>query len=355
MSDDRHAPAVRAQEINEFIERLAARIAGAGAPTWPVPIFEAEAYLFRHFLENLLAAIDAMRRQGAGYGEIAQRLKTPSRIAELGYLLIGARYASLQTAERQRLACHLVSCLAAIRPHDPFCDELGNCPLVYRITKDESIAAVGVLNDHEATSRLSGALLTLCEVLHIGVPQYGREIMGPYRIKNGRAFVVKRHFDLINTSLWRCTQSFPWRAIEVADVYASPGPTLQFDLTNHVAPGDERPPRRIGAVVTVERVDGDVTELGIEEAFETTQGLLSAALEECSDYREQDWLRAHVAARYDVILPLFAAAGIAKPEIDDDYSRPSPACLATVAAVIASGRGEIANFIRDGLGLSNGS
>jgi hypothetical protein len=46
-------------------------------------------------------------------------------------------------------------------------------------------------------AHLRGTLLSLAEIIHIGIPQYGREVHGPYPVGRDQFMIVRDYYDLI--------------------------------------------------------------------------------------------------------------------------------------------------------------
>src|ERR1039457_6613113 len=89
---------------SDLVFALSSRITANPAPTWPLPIFEAEADLYHYFLRDMLSALDGMKATGATDQDVAASLRTPSRIVELSYFLLGASQSGLEINDRRRLA-----------------------------------------------------------------------------------------------------------------------------------------------------------------------------------------------------------------------------------------------------------
>ena len=68
--------------LTTVLRYLADRITSSVPPTWPIPIFEAEAYLYKYFLRRLLTILDSLVAQSTPWPDIAAMFYMPSRVVE---------------------------------------------------------------------------------------------------------------------------------------------------------------------------------------------------------------------------------------------------------------------------------
>jgi len=309
------------QLASDLVFALASRITAHPAPTWPLPIFEAEADLYPHFLHDMLSALDGMKETGAADQEIAACLRTPSRIVELSYFLLGASQSGLEIGDRRRLAGTLAAALARARPIDPLC-ERGASPLLNH-------AEVAELADaHESSARpdremsltqLRGALLSLAEILHVGIPQYGREVHGPYALSTSLFMIVRDYFDFRMPEVWPSTAKFSADRIRISEIYSGAPTIVHFDISNHITAQVRLQELLRSQAIHVLAADGTERTESADTLADTVLAEHTQLLNTTAEYSRDEWLRQHRRARYHYLAPLLQQSGrpIRKPPQSD--------------------------------------
>lgn len=295
-----------------LIEDLSLRMSTATAPSWPIPIFEAERSLYPRFLRRMLTAFDAVASQ-SGTHSVAAHLRTPTRVAELCYLLIGVSESDLIAAERLRLATHLSTSLSHLRPRDPLCRSghnlLNNVAPIWDYEAEFGARAPIPAFMWAEPKTVNAALLMLAEFLNVGIPQYGREIHGPYPLTNGTYVLVRAHIDLRLPEVWPDTADFPWDEVHVVERRTGSGASIRFDLTNH----------SIGAPLSLPPVETRIVGVrgGDRIAVEDSRALLRSTLlvldrlrRTTRSFGAEMWLRKHLEVRHRCLRSLWTAAGL---------------------------------------------
>jgi hypothetical protein len=291
--------------LTQLLRPLAERISSSAHPSWPVPIFEAESYLYRYFLHRLLRVLDSLLDQSISWPDIAALFCRPSRIVEYCYLFLGFRFSDLDIPERIRLASHLIEVLSILRPDDTFCAG-GTNRLIDQEQVDLLALEQRVLERQEQrrlVSCISAALFSICELIHVGIPQYGREGHGPYRTEPGRFMLIRSHYDLRLSELWPPLDKFPFDEIEIAETYKGTSNMVRFDLTNHLNASAEIQDG-LEKVVIRGRFNGAVSVVeNWQWLLKTILDTLEECLKSCHSFTRLDWLRKHLEARSIYLKP----------------------------------------------------
>lgn len=329
-------------QLAGFFRALSDRIARSTHPTWPLPIFEAESFLYCRFLPRLLAAFDGLVYKGYTPRRIADLLLTPTRITELGYLLLGVRYSALRSDERRRLASHLVRILFAARPEDPLCCEGTNRPASATWEVSEWPASLWDPVDRTTTARLSSTMLALAELDHVGVPQYGRELQGPYQIDHGHFVLVKYHSEM-GQRIWPFMEGFPDEPIWIIERYEGPETLVALDLTNHLMVSEPLAPRLRGAAVVTRGASSAVTSVDPRHLLSEVKERLQQGIARTSEYKREDWLLKHLQARHTVLTPLESAAGmsVGPSDAEVEYLCTRPQAYRELQPVLSGSAGQI--------------
>jgi hypothetical protein len=291
---------VLSSSLVSLFKGLAERITSAPQPNWPLPIFEAESYLYSHFIRQLLVILDALLEQGTSWHKIAALFRTPSRVVELCYLLLGIRFSGLGDVERMRLANHLVQALHCLRPYDTFCEQHTNRLLgeddVHSLVLGQVVFTTS--RERRALSRLSAMLFSMSEFVHIGIPQYGREIHGPYNIDSEHFVIVRSHFDLRLVELWPFLKSFPFDEVEIIETYRGRPDLVRFDLTNHMTSLIPLHNHLEKAAVHAKSSAGVELVSNWERLLEVILSTADECFRFSESFKRNDWLRKHLEARH---------------------------------------------------------
>lgn len=303
--------------VADLLEDLSRRIGTAIAPAWPLPIFRAESSLYPRFIRRMLDTFDPVVRRG-GNQELARLLRTPSRVAELCYFLLGVSESGLDVPERLRLATHLTSALRQFRPEDPLCrsglNRLQECACV--ISADE--IGGGSTAGPSDSRALSAALLLLVEFLHVGIPQYGREVHGPYTLRDDTYVMVRSHVDLRMAEIWSATGQLDYDDIHVVELCRGNSDHIRFDLTNHSAALPSSTWSQGSLVYGV--VNGSWSEIAHAEALlESILAVMDDLRDETRLYGDDDWLVRHLEARHWCLRSCAQHAGVDWRPTSDDY------------------------------------
>jgi len=296
---------------SDLVFALATRIAVNPAPTWPVPIFEAEAELYPDFIRNLLSALDGMKQAGADDREIAKYLESPTRIVELSYFLLGATQSGLEISDRRRLAGTLATTLAFARPIDTFCERGVNLLLDHAEVDSlaGAIADSARTNQIPSLARLRGALLSLMEILHVGIPQYGREVHGPYAVSPDLFMIVRDYFDFQMPEVLPSTADFPVKRIRISEVYSGTPAMVQFDISNHLTTRVRLQELLERFAIHVVETNGTGHRESVDILAETVLAELTRLLNITAEYTRWEWFRQHRRARYHYLTPLLQQSG----------------------------------------------
>lgn len=300
---------------------LAERITSSQHPKWPITIFEAESYLYRHFMRKLLVILDTLIEQGKSWCSIATLFRTPSRVTEFCYLFLGVRFSDLDSAERLRLASHLIHVLSCLRPEDTFCEQ-GTNRLVDKNKIDSVVSDQSVLKTSRkrgVLSRLVAALFSMSEFVHVGIPQYGREVHGPYKVDSEHFVLIRSYFDLRLVKIWPFLESFLFDEIEIVQTYAGTPNLVRFDLTNHMTSSVALHERLKKAVVRV-KSQGRV-EL-VSDWDHLLEGILNTTDEYfrlCKGFKRSDWLCKHLEARHLYLKPHADMASLSWKPTPQEY------------------------------------
>lgn len=308
----------RRQLASALIRALAFRIVDNPAPTWPLPIFEAEADLYPDFLCALLAACDALQASGATENDLARRFRTPTRIVELSYFLLGARHSGLDLAARRRLAVHLATALSCARPADPLCQTGAN-----RLLAQPDVARLASAQRPAVTpakrllmARLRAALLSLAEIIHVGIPQYGREVHGPYPVAQDQFMIVHEFLDFSLPEVWPATGTFPIESVRIAETYHGPHALVTFDISNHMTTPIPLRDRLAGTAIEIRpkgAKGGGIQAAGGGELLAEVLALHSRLASDSQGFSRSEWLRQHRRSRYHYLKPLMIAGEPAQP------------------------------------------
>lgn len=282
-----------------LLRSLAERITSSTHPVWPIPIFEAESYLYKYFLRRLLTVIDSLLNRPIAWPDIAALFYMPSRVVEFCYLFLGLRFSGLGPSERIRLAAHLIKVLSCLRPYDTFCEDgvnrLADQDHVASLTREQRVLKSS--DERRLVSRISAALFSMCEFIHVGIPQYGRELHGPYVVEPGRFTLFRLHYDLRLSELWLPLEQFPFDEIEIVETYRGTPNMAQLDLTNHLTLSAGLH-ARFEKVVIRGRWNGTVRAIeNWEWLLKVIVGTLDTCLKSAGSFTRVDWLRKHLEAR----------------------------------------------------------
>jgi hypothetical protein len=333
-----------------LLEDLAARIASSVPPSWPVPIFEAEASLYPFFIRRLLTGFDAVAHRD-GTEHVADLLRTPGRAAEFAYLLLGVRESNLDVSERRRLAAYLAYALRDLRPDDPLCRHGKNRLLpADRIRKAVSGSNEVGPRDLGDVRRLRAALLSLAEFLHVGIPQYGREVHGPYELSGLGHAIVWSHLDLRMEAVWASSAQLAVDEVHVIEVYESGADCVRFDLTNHVVVLPRRAEPRFARVYGVN--SGACSPIHDVEALLADVLTAIDRLEQAAKtFTRADWLRRHLEARHWCIRSCAQRARLPWRPTHSEYAVLDEPPRSDVMSVVAGPAGAVRTHLLRGLAL----
>ena len=288
-----------------LLRGLARRIAQAGPPSWPVPIFEAESYLYRFFVRRLFALLRAAFDRKMSAGEVGSLVGTPTVVAELGYLLFGADHSDLTLSERSELAVILAGLIRALRPTDPFCELGQNRHIVVEefLPQQPELRAVSTDRDRRGLNHLTTSLFALVELLQVGVPQYSREISGPWPSDSGHFMLVRDYFGLRPVDVWPFADGFPYDRIRIAEIFSGAPEEVHFDLTNHLS--FLKPPGPALHQASVYGYSGRWEPIADWFALvEVVTENVVLGTRFTSSFSRVDWLRKHLEMRYLTLSPL---------------------------------------------------
>jgi hypothetical protein len=310
---------------SRLVLALVSRIVANPAPSWPLPIFEAEADLYPCFLHDLIDAFDAMRNVGGTDHDIASCLQSPSRIVELCYFLLGASRSGLKIEARRSLAVTLATALACTRPVDPLCRHGANLILGGTEAVDLGTLQVSVPQPGRALAQLRAALLSLAELLHVGIPQYGREIHGPYQLNPSSFMIVRDYFDFQMPEVWPPTADFPVNRIRLVEVYGGTPEVVRFDISNHMTAQTRFQDLVASYTVQVQAGAGPWSTADADTLTGTVLALHDEVLSSAVRYSQSDWRRQHHRARYHYLTPMlrFARRAASSPPLRASVTGPA--------------------------------
>ncbi len=303
-------PMVDHDLATDLLSDLARRAVGHPGPTWPVPIFEAEADLYPRFLRHMLDAFGTI-------AAVARRIdgdpldRPPSRVIEFAYFLFGARHSGMPVPDRRRLVERLAQEVAILRPADPFCQRGGNVLL----REAEVICLLDwqhpVLDHAEERehAKTKAALLALVEFENLGVPQYGREIHGPYPVGSDGFALIRDHFGLNAPDLWPDTAGLSFDRVRVVETYVGQPAGLRFDISNHLYSEEPLSGRLVATAIQVVAPDGTIADVATHEIFAETTTLLARLRRSCQEFQPEDWFRLHHRSRYRSLRSHVMASG----------------------------------------------
>lgn len=265
-----------------------------------------ESYLYARFPQAMLAAFDALETTAATLEERRSRLRAPARVAELCYFLLGLPYSLLSRDERRRLVCHLLAALETFRPGDPFCESGRN-----RLWGDDEVLALvsvasPALGVHERCARhLRAALYALAEFVHIGIPQYGHEVHGPYLCSRRRCLLVRSYYDLTSNDISPPFARSAVPTLHLVTQYDCPPEALRFDLTNHLDFSAEPAGERFVALASGDRATAAIGDIASHLSY--VARIVCDYVQTAKSLSRRDWLLLHLRARHGVLRPLFGA------------------------------------------------
>jgi hypothetical protein len=338
--------------LRQLVDDLARRIAATTPPSWPLPIFEAESYCYRHYLEWLLSVLDgaAARTTRMGFAEL---FRTPTRPAELSYMLLGLNESGLALGERQRLARYLVDAMTELRPADPLCrrgaNDIHASSLAAKALSGPSMLVSAT--EHSAMRRLNAALLLLSEFVHVGIPQYGREVHGPYRTDADNHTVVRSHFDMQVPEVWADAVAFNFDEVHVLETFHRSAHEPRFDLMNN--PISEVPETtRVAFGIRAYAGDAPCDVSSVEALLGEVINAARRLREVTSRFTRADWLRRHLETRHWYLKQHADLAEVSWRPSELEYAHlrdPPPA--ETVRSLVTADEGALREHLLRSLGV----
>lgn len=280
---------IYSRKVKEACKIIAEHIVedrAGGVPDWPFSFAAREMYLGPFFPKELYITIKKIERKGLSEEKIAHLFRNPSRIAHLFYTTILPSN-NLTKEENIELVEKLVSFISYFRKGDIFCRNGKNIiwpeekvkqylPLLKQIENSETKKLIG---------QIDALLFQYNELIFGGIPAYGHEFHGPYRI-NDEFLIVKEHYDLKPVGIWPFVKNFPFEEIIILETFKEG--EVRFDFFDHIETSFSLPEKLSQYCILVEdkKFTGSLGELK-DKLLE----IMTEANDFIKNFDKEDWIK----------------------------------------------------------------
>ncbi len=277
------------QRIEKVCRRLAEHfieVKDSGIPSWPFSFAEREIFLSNFFPRELYWTLKKLEKKGLSSSEIAKLFKNPSRITHFFYTIIIPRN-NLSKEQNIELIEKLCDFIEFFKKEDPFCEERKNillskkqienyAPFLKKIEDEETRKTIGEIN---------ALLFQYKELIFAGIPVYGHEFHGPYKI-NEELMIIQDHYELKPTEIWPSTEKFPFNKIRIIETFKKG--EIKIDFFSHLETSFSIPKALSKYCILADGKSLDISYL--KELKEILIKIISAITQEAIPLNKEDWI-----------------------------------------------------------------